>query len=83
MGNKNGSLQQMVYTDGSPSPLSQTCNYTADDLRRIASVDCGNGAIWAQNFTYDPFGNITTNIPSGDATGTGGTYAAAYSPVTN
>ena len=83
MGNKNGSLQQMVYTDGSPSPLSQTCNSTADDLRRIASVDCGNGTIWAQNFTYDPFGNITTNIPSGDAGGTGGTYAAAYSPVTN
>jgi hypothetical protein len=48
--NANWSLQQMAYTDGSPSPLSQTCTYSADDLSRIASVNCGSST-WAQNFS--------------------------------
>jgi RHS repeat-associated protein len=77
--NANGSLQQFQYTDGSPSPLSQTCTYSADDLSRIASVNCGNST-WAQNFSYDAFGNINKTVPSG-ATGT--SYQAAYSTVTN
>ncbi len=77
--NPNGSLHQMVYTDGSPNAKSQTCNYTSDDLNRIASLNCGN-TVWAQTFTYDPFGNITKSVPAGD---TGINYKAAYSPVTN
>jgi RHS repeat-associated protein len=77
--NSNGSLHQMVYTDGSPTPKSQTCNYTSDDLNRIASVNCGNST-WAQTFTYDPFGNIYKTVPAGD---TGTAYHAAYSTVTN
>jgi RHS repeat-associated protein len=77
--NANWSLQKMVYTDGSPSPLSQTCTYSADDLSRIASTSCGTST-WGQTFSYDPFGNISKTVPSGY----GGTaYAAAYSTVTN
>jgi len=77
--NANGSLKQFQYADGSPAPLGQTCTYTADDLSRIASVNCGNST-WAQNFSYDAFGNINKSVPSG-ATGTA--YSAAYSTVTN
>jgi len=77
--NTNGSLQQFQFTDGSPSPLGQTCTYQADDLSRIASVNCGNST-WTQNFSYDPFGNLKKAVPVG---GTGITYAAGYSTVTN
>jgi len=78
--NANGSLQRMQYTDGSPSPMNQDCKYSADDLRRIASVDCGSSA-WGQNFSYDPFGNIQKSVPSGR---TGTTYSTGgYSTVTN
>jgi YD repeat-containing protein len=57
----------------------QTCTYSADDLSRIASVNCGSST-WAQNFSYDAFGNINKSVPGG-ATGTA--YGAAYSTVTN
>jgi RHS repeat-associated protein len=77
--NANWSLQQMAYTDGSPSPLSQTCNYSADDLSRIASVNCGSST-WEQNFSYDPFGNINKSVPGG---ATGIPYTAAYNTTTN
>ena len=78
--NANWSLQQMAYTDGSPSPLSQTCSYTADDLSRIASNSCVNSGVaqWAQTFAYDAFGNINKTGSNG-----GTSYAAAYSTVTN
>ena len=55
--NTNGSLGQLVISDPLNAADNQTCNYAADDLSRIASVNCGS--VWAQNFTYDPFGNIT------------------------
>ena len=77
--NANSSLQQMTYTDGSPNPLSQTCTYSADDLSRIASVNCG-ASTWGQTFSYDPFGNIKKTVPGSSA---GTSYTAAYSPVTN
>jgi len=78
--NANSSLQQMVYTDGSPSPLSQTCNYTADDLSRIASSSCVNNDVpqWGQTFSYDPFGNITKAGSNG-----GTSYSAIYNTSTN
>lgn len=78
--NANGSLQRMVYTDGSPNPMSQNCTYSADDLSRIASVDCGSSA-WGQNFSYDAFGNIQKSVP---AQRTGTTYqTGGYSAITN
>jgi len=81
--NANGSLYRYVYTDGgTPSAPSQTCTYGADDLSRIASVSCVNGTTseLAQNFTYDPFGNIQKTVPTG---GTGFAYSAAYHTATN
>src|SRR5205085_1723600 len=69
--NANGSLGSFQITDNiSSTSDTQTCNYTHDDLSRIASVNCVNGATnkWGQNFTYDRFGNITKTVPGG-ATG--------------
>jgi RHS repeat-associated protein len=77
--NANGSLQQLAFNDSSDSTKNQTCTYSADDLSRIASVNCGN-ATWAQNFSYDAFGNINKTVPYN---ATGGAYTAAYSPITN
>jgi RHS repeat-associated protein len=72
--NANGSLQKLHITDGiTGTQDSQTCNYSHDDLGRIAGVDCGTA--WNQTFAYDPFGNITKN---GSVT-----YQPAYNPATN
>jgi RHS repeat-associated protein len=75
--NANWSLQQMQIIDTNDSSKNQICTYSADDLRRIASVNCGSNT-WAQNFAYDAFGNINKN-GVGNAT----SYIAAYSPITN
>jgi RHS repeat-associated protein len=56
--NTNGTLQKLVINDQIPGTAdSQTCNYTYDDLRRVASATCGS--LWSQTFSYDAFGNIT------------------------
>jgi RHS repeat-associated protein len=55
--NANGSLKTLAITDPFNSADAQTCNYTHDDLARIASANCGSA--WSQTFTYDAFGNIT------------------------
>jgi RHS repeat-associated protein len=80
--NPNGSLQQQVITDPFNSADSQTCTYGADDLSRIASVNCTSGStnVWAQNFTYDAFGNITKTVPG---SGTGISWNPGYSASTN
>jgi RHS repeat-associated protein len=67
--NQNGSLNQLVVADPFNSADVQTCNYTADDLSRIASATCMNGStnVWGQTFSYDSFGNITKTVPTGDA----------------
>ena len=57
----------------------QTCTYGYDDLARIASSGCGN-SVWAQNFSFDPFGNIQKTIPTG-ATGTA--FQPSYDLTTN
>jgi RHS repeat-associated protein len=76
--NQNGSLQQMAYTDGNDSTKNQTCSYSADDLSRVASVNCGSSG-WGQSFSYDPFGNINKTV-----TGAAGTaYSVAYNAATN
>ena len=77
--NANGSLNNLVIADGANSGNAQTCNYTHDDLGRIASANCG-ATIWNQNFTYDPFGNITKTVPGGS---TGGSFQPTYSSATN
>jgi RHS repeat-associated protein len=77
--NSNGSLGTQTVTDPFNSADNQTCNYSHDDLVRIASVNCG-ASIWQQNFTYDAFGNITKTVPPG---GTGNSFLPIYSTATN
>jgi RHS repeat-associated protein len=72
--NSLGTLGQLAITDPIDSSDSQTCNYTHDDLSRVASVNCGTAG--AQNYTYDAFGNITK-------TGSLGTFQPTYSSSTN
>ena len=74
--NANGSLQQLQITDGITTANSQTCNYTHDDLGRIASANCG--AVQNQSFSYDPFGNIKKNAISGV-----GNFTVNYDQTTN
>jgi RHS repeat-associated protein len=71
--NPNGSLKTLTLANPFNAAEAQTCNYTADDLSRLASVNCGSA--WAQTFTYDPFGNITK---SGSLT-----WAPGYNASTN
>ena len=81
--NPNSSLASLQITDNVPGTSdTQTCNYTHDDLARIASVNCANGGTnqWNQNFAYDSFGNITKTVPGG---GTGISFTPGYSSSTN
>jgi len=55
--NANASLSQLAITDQFNSADTQTCNYSHDDLTRIATANCGSAA--NQSFSYDPFGNIS------------------------
>jgi RHS repeat-associated protein len=62
--NAIGTLKKLVITDPLDTGDAQTCNYSHDDMGRIASSNCGT-SIWNQNFSYDPFGNITKTVPTG------------------
>ncbi len=77
--NANSSLQKLVVTDAFNSSDNQTCNYSHDDLSRIAQADCGSGG-WGQSFTYDPLGNITKNVL---ASHTGNSFQPTYNSATN
>ncbi len=55
--NANGSLGSLAITDQINPANTQTCTYAHDDMSRIASSHCGS--TWSQDFTYDPFGNLT------------------------
>ncbi len=80
--NPNGSLQKLFIIDPF-NPLDvQTCQYSADDLARISSVNCLNGTtnVWNQNFTYDAFGNVTKTVPTG---GAGINWNPGYDHATN
>jgi RHS repeat-associated protein len=55
--NANSSLSQLSITDQYNSSDTQTCNYSHDDVARIATANCGTAA--NQSFSYDPFGNIS------------------------
>jgi RHS repeat-associated protein len=62
--NPNGSLLDLVITDQINTTNSQSCSYTHDALGRVTSANCGC-SLWSQNFSYDPFGNITKTIAQG------------------
>lgn len=55
--NPIGTLETLGVTDPFYGGGNQTCNYTHDDMSRIASANCGSP--WAQTFSYDAFGNIS------------------------
>jgi len=57
--NANGSLGRLAITDSiAGSSDTQTCNYTHDDLSRIAAAACTGGDNWSQAFNYDSLGNV-------------------------
>jgi RHS repeat-associated protein len=57
--NAIGTLESLVITDPFSSSGNQSCSYTHDDLKRIASASCGSS--WSQTFSYDAFGNLSKN----------------------
>jgi RHS repeat-associated protein len=71
--NPNWSLASLQITDGFNSGNDQTCSYSADDLARLASVNCGS--LWSQTFSYDAFGKITKSGSN--------SFQPTYSPSTN
>ncbi|MGB6899702.1 MAG: RHS repeat-associated core domain-containing protein [Candidatus Acidiferrum sp.] len=77
--NANWSLGSLGISDPFSAANTQTCSFTADDLSRISQTNCGT--IWAQTFSYDPFGNIQTHQTAGSGTSFAPTYAS--SPITN
>ncbi len=72
--NANGTLQQLAITDPLNSSDTQTCTYSYDDLARVATGLCG-ASIFAQDFAYDPFGNIYKTVPTGS---TGMSFNPSY-----
>jgi len=80
--NANSSLQNFTLTDASDSSKNQNCGYSMDDLNRLASVNCVGS--WAQNFSYDAFGNISKAGPSNPGPGQiTQNYMAGYNSVNN
>jgi RHS repeat-associated protein len=71
--NPNGTLAQLAITDPFDSANNQTINYGSDDLTRVSHGTCAAGG-WGQQFTYDPFGNITKTVPQGN-------YGASFQPI--
>jgi RHS repeat-associated protein len=71
--NPNGTLACLAITDPFNSANNQTCNYGSDDLTRVNQGICGSAG-WGQNFTYDPFGNITKTVPQGN-------FGASFQPI--
>jgi RHS repeat-associated protein len=71
--NPIGTLETLGVTDPFYGGGNQTCNYTHNDVSRIASANCGSP--WSQTFSYDAFGNISK---SGTIS-----FQPTYSYVTN
>ena len=71
--NGNGSLKTLAITDPFNAGDAQTCNYSHDDLSRLANANCGS--VWSQTFSYDSFGNVTK---SGSIS-----WQPGYTPSTN
>ena len=74
--NPNNSLATLKTTDTvTGASDSQTCNYTHDDMARVASANCGS--LWNQTFSYDAFGNINKSATIGIS------FTPGYSATTN
>jgi RHS repeat-associated protein len=85
--NPNGTLNKLQISDGFNAGGTQTCKYGDpansipgyDDLGRLIKVDCG-ATVWQQNFSYDPFGNITKTVP---INATGYSWIPGYNQANN
>ncbi|MGH3634653.1 MAG: hypothetical protein ACRDTS_11275, partial [Mycobacterium sp.] len=76
--NPDGTLSELSIADAVPNTAdSEICNFTQDQLGRLASASCSNGStnLWGQNFSLDPFGNLSKSVPSG---ATGIAFQPAY-----
>jgi RHS repeat-associated protein len=71
--NPNGTLAHLVINDSFDSANNQTCSYSSDDLTRVSQGVCGTAG-WGQQFSYDPFGNITKTVPQSN-------FGATFQPV--
>jgi RHS repeat-associated protein len=82
--NGNGSLGSMTDYDGLGVNAMLSCSYGYDDLARLQNANCSTNNYlasgWQQNFSYDPFGNITKTVPQG---GTGTAFQVSYNQNTN
>ena len=77
--NANGTLNQLAITDPINSSNQQTCNYTYDDLARVATANCAPN--WNQSFFADTFGNLFKTGLGGGATSFQPTYNLATNRV--
>jgi RHS repeat-associated protein len=66
--NANGTLGSLLIGDSFNAGGNQTCNFTYDDLARVASDLCGTGSSnYRSTMTYDKYGNITKSSSNGTA----------------
>jgi RHS repeat-associated protein len=84
--NTNGTLAALAITDQINSAENQSCNYTYDDLGRLASkvpatANIACGTAWNQTITLDPFGNASKSATVG--TSFQATYTHASTPPDN
>ena len=68
--NGNGSLKTLAITDPFNAGDAQTCNYSHDDLSRLASANCGSASsrpvtIDTIGLTYDAFDRMVKQNQSG------------------
>jgi hypothetical protein len=70
--NANWTVGTLGITDQFTPTRNENCSYVYDGLARIQSVNCLNGQTteWNQNFTLDPFGNLSKSGTS--------SFAASY-----
>lgn len=85
--NTNGTLNNLVITDGFNAGGTQTCYFNPssgtamgyDDLGRLLNDSCGpSGSIWNQTFNYDEYSNLTKA-----STSPGVTWNPGYNSTTN
>ena len=64
----NGTLSSLLIGDSFNAGGNQTCNFTYDDLARVASDLCGTGSTnYRSTISYDKYGNITKSSSNGTA----------------